>query len=156
MRLGGYDYSRAGAYFITACAGDRKCLFGVIEEDEMHLNHIGNSVESCWLEIPAHFPNAALDAFVAMPNHVHGILLLNNVGAGHARPLPVIIGSFKSAVTRQAGFSVWQRSYRERILRNETELNQARRYIDDNPARWSADKDNPANVHRATFVPNRR
>jgi len=93
---------------------------------------------------PKHFPNAALDEFVVMPNHLHGIVLLD-VGAGHARPLPVITGSFKSAVSRQAGFSVWQRSYWDHIIRSEDELNQARRYIADNPSRWSTDKENPSN-----------
>jgi hypothetical protein len=60
-----------------------------------------------------------------MPNHLHGILLLGDELAGHARPLPVIVGSFKSAVSRLAGFPVWQRSYWDRIIRSEAELNQA-------------------------------
>jgi len=147
MRLASYDYSRAGAYFVTVCVRDRKCLFGAIEAEEMCSTRIGQTVASCWLEIPKHFPNAALDEFVIMPNHLHGIILLNDVVAGHARPLPVIIGSLKTAVSRQAGVSVWQRSYWERIIRSEAELNQARRYIEENPARWPADKENPANAH---------
>ena len=144
MRFAGYDYSRAGAYFVTVCALDRKCLFGASESDELRSTVIGQIVASCWIEIPKHFPNAALDEFVVTPNHLHGIVLLD-VGAGHARPLPVITGPFKSAVSRQAGFSVWQRSYWDHIIRSEDELNQARRYIPDNPSRWSTDKENPSN-----------
>jgi len=135
MRLADYDYSRAGAYFVTLCAVDRKCLFGEVVADEMRLNQIGSVVVSCWGEIPKHFPNVTLDEFAVMPNHLHGILLL----AGHARPLPVIVGSFKSAVSRLAGFPVWQRSYWDRIIRSEAELNQARRYTWENPSRWSTD-----------------
>ena len=71
-----------------------------------------------------------------MPNHLHGILLLGDAVAGHARPLPVIVGSFKSAVSRLAGFPVWQRSYWDRIICSEAELNQARRYTGENPSRW--------------------
>ena len=137
MRLADYDYSRVGAYFITICAVDRKCLFGQIGADEMRLNQIGSVVASCWGEIPKHF-RVTLDEFVVMPNRLHGILLL----AGHARPLPVIVGSFKPAVSRQAGFSVWQRSYWDRIIRSEAALNRARRYIEENPLRWSTDRDN--------------
>lgn len=139
IRLAGYDYSRAGAYFVTLCAVDRKCLFGAIVADEMRLNQSGTVVVSCWGEIPKHFPHVTLDEFVVMPNHLHGILLLEDVMAGHARPLPVIVGSFKSAVSRLAGFPVWQRSYWDRIIRSEAELNQARRYIGENPSRWSTD-----------------
>jgi putative transposase len=65
-----------------------------------------------------------------MPNHLHGILLLG---------VPVIVGSFKSEVSRLAGFPVWQRSYWDRIIRSEAELNQARRYTGENPSRWSID-----------------
>jgi len=136
IRLAGCDYSRVGAYFVTLCAVDRKCLFGEIVADAMRLNQIGTVVASCWGEIPKHFPNVTLDEFVVMPNHLHGILLLGDAVAGHARPLPVIVGSFKSAVSRLAGFPVWQRSYWDRIIRSEAELNQARRYTGENPSRW--------------------
>ena len=86
-------------------------------------NAIADVVKSCWSDIPIHFPYITLDAFVLMPNRLHGILVFDEpVGAGHARPLPVVIGSFKSAVSRLVGCSIWQRSYWERVLRNENEL----------------------------------
>ena len=92
-------------YFVTLCAVDRKCLFGEIVDDEMRLNQIGTVVASCWGEIPKRFPNVTLDEFVVMPNHLHGILLLGDAVAGHARPLTVIVGSFKSAVSRFPGLA---------------------------------------------------
>jgi len=77
-----------------------------------------------------------------MPNHLHGILLFTEpVVAGHARPLPIVIGSFKSAVSRCVGSSIWQRSYWERVIRDENELNALRYYIDDNPFHWPTDKE---------------
>jgi REP element-mobilizing transposase RayT len=103
---------------------------------------MARAITSRWKAIPDHFPYVTLDAFVIMPNHLHGILLFTEpVGAGHARPLPVVIGSFKSATSRQVGSSIWQRSYWERVLRNEHELNTARHYIDDNPFHYSQDKE---------------
>ncbi|MCX8048287.1 MAG: transposase [Methylohalobius sp.] len=83
IRLKGYDYSQAGAYFITICTRDRVCLFGEIVAGEMRLNDMGRIVETVWKEIPASYPGAAIDAFVVMPNHIHGIIL---VGAPFMAP----------------------------------------------------------------------
>jgi REP element-mobilizing transposase RayT len=84
IRLKGYDYSQAGAYFITLCVQDRECLFGSVVDDEMQLNEHGQIVWDVWYDLPNHVSNVVLDAFVVMPNHVHGILIINDgvVGAG--------------------------------------------------------------------------
>jgi putative transposase len=74
IRLKGYDYTQPGAYFVTLVTHERMPLFGEIVNGEMRLNDIGRVAERCWLDIPSHFPHVALDAFVIMPNHVHGIL----------------------------------------------------------------------------------
>jgi putative transposase len=74
IRLKGYDYTQPGAYFVTLVTYERMPLFGEIVNGEMRLNDIGRVAERCWLDIPSHFPHVALDAFVIMPNHVHGIL----------------------------------------------------------------------------------
>jgi putative transposase len=138
-RLPGYDYSSAGAYFITVCAYRRALLF----------NHAkaAAAVEACWEEIPSHYP-VDPDAFVVMPNHVHGILLFTR--AGHARPLQIVVGSFKSATARAInglrntpGASVWQRGYYERVIRSDNELETFREYIASNPTAWDADPENP-------------
>ena len=74
IRLKGYDYSQPGAYFITICTANRACLFGEVVDGNMQLNPMGHIARQCWLAIPDHFPNTALDEFIIMPNHVHGII----------------------------------------------------------------------------------
>ena len=82
IRLKGYDYSKAGAYFVTMCSWQRECLFGEIDNDVMVLNECGRIVESVWCGLPEHFPNIHLDEFIIMPNHFHGIIFINeSVGA---------------------------------------------------------------------------
>ena len=96
IRLKGYDYSQPGAYFITICTYRRACLLGDVIEGDMHLNPLGNMAWQCWQAIPDHFPHAVLDAFVVMPNHVHGIVWIVDglnpsaamVGANDHSPLP--------------------------------------------------------------------
>lgn len=83
IRLKGYDYSSAGAYFITICVKKRKCLFGDICTGEMILNDFGKIIAYHWKNIPSHFHNAKLDEFVVMPNHFHGILWLVDDGNLH-------------------------------------------------------------------------
>ena len=78
IRLKGYDYSQNGLYFITICTFDRECLFGEIINKKMILNDAGKAANECWLKIPEHFPNAVLHEHVVMPNHVHGIIELND------------------------------------------------------------------------------
>ncbi|MHB1481378.1 MAG: transposase [Bellilinea sp.] len=87
IRLPGYDYNQAGAYFTTLCTHNREHLFGEIVNGEMVLNEIGQIVHDQWLQIPARFIHVELDAFVVMPNHFHAIMIINHpepVGAGLA------------------------------------------------------------------------
>jgi REP element-mobilizing transposase RayT len=79
IRLQGYDYSQPGIYFITLCTYNRECLFGEILNGEMRLNEFGKMTNQCWLEIPNHFPQTELDEFVIMPDHIHGIIILNDI-----------------------------------------------------------------------------
>ncbi len=79
IRLKGYDYSQAGAYFITICTQDRACLFGDVVDGVIRLDEAGQMIQSVWDEIPAFYPGVDTDTFVVMPNHVHGIIVL--VGA---------------------------------------------------------------------------
>lgn len=80
IRLKDYDYSQPGAYFITVCTKNRQCIFGNITGGAMILNVGGNVVQQCWQGIPLHYPNVSLDVFVVMPDHVHGIILINERG----------------------------------------------------------------------------
>jgi putative transposase len=100
VRLKGYDYSRAGLYFITVCAYKHGLLFGDVVGNKMCLNENGEFVNKCWQEISNHYPNVVLDEFVIMPNHIHGIIQIidnntriqnnqngENVGAQNIEPL---------------------------------------------------------------------
>jgi REP element-mobilizing transposase RayT len=92
IRLRDYEYSRAGAYFVTICAWQRECLFGEAVPGELRLNRAGEIVRECWDALPDHFPNVELDEFIVMPNHIHGIIVLtdggNPVGARFIAPNP--------------------------------------------------------------------
>jgi REP element-mobilizing transposase RayT len=81
-RLQGYDYRSNGAYFVTICSAQREWIFGEIVEGRMMLSAIGIIAARMWDEIPGHFPHIELDAFVIMPNHVHGILVFGDVSVG--------------------------------------------------------------------------
>ena len=158
VRLRDYDYAQAGVYFVTINTRQRECFFGEAEDGDMQLNDMGIIAKACWEGIDQHCMNVILDAFVIMPNHVHGVLV--NVGAQHAAPLQsyqptpgslgAIIRSYKSAVTKNInqrlgtpGAPIWQRSYYEHIIRDESELRQIRAYIKQNPARWAEDEYHP-------------
>ncbi|MGK0617738.1 transposase [Meiothermus cerbereus] len=96
IRLRGYDYTQAGAYFITICTHGRECLFGEVADDEMHLNEYGRIVRDVWFDLPNHVSNVVLDAFVVMPNHVHGVVVIVNggvVGVGSVGVGSVGVGS---------------------------------------------------------------
>jgi len=85
-RLRGYDYGQTGGYFVTICVQDQKCLLGKIIDGRLQLNEIEKIVVECWNRIPQHFFSAELDICVVMPNHIHGIIILNVVGARLPRP----------------------------------------------------------------------
>lgn len=76
IRLKEYDYTLPGAYFVTICTEKRKCLFGEISNDTMQLNKSGTIIHTCWNNIPKHFVHARLDAYIIMPNHIHGIIII--------------------------------------------------------------------------------
>ncbi len=164
IRLKGYDYSNDGCYFITICTKDRECLFGEVRNKKMILNNAGFVARKCWLGIPNHFPNIILNEFITMPNHVHGILVIDNaVGVQNFEPLrrnrfqkiiPRSIGSiirgYKIGVTKWFRqntdcYDVWQRLYYDHIIRNERSLDCIREYIRNNPGNWKSDRNNILN-----------
>lgn len=153
IRLKGYDYSHPGAYFITICVKNRECIFGEIVDGSMVLNNVGEIVEKCWNDLPDHYMNIILDSHVIMPNHFHGIIVIDDVPlvwAGlkpaHTRGLPEFVRALKTFSARRinksrqtTGIPVWQRNYYEHIIRDEAELNGIRQYISDNPKNWESD-----------------
>lgn len=80
MRLRDYDYAQAGAYFVTIVAMDRACLFGEVVSGEMLPNEFGRIVQTVWDGLPDHYSNVECDAFIVMPNHVHGVIVLADDG----------------------------------------------------------------------------
>ena len=78
IRLKGYDYTAPGAYFVTICTHDHVCTFGEVVEGDMRLNAYGRVVDTYWSRIPRHFPHVTLDAWVVMPNHIHGIIVITD------------------------------------------------------------------------------
>lgn len=82
IRLPGYDYSQAGAYYVTIVAQARECLFGEVDNGEMKLSQYGQIVQSAWFDLPKHYRHLELDAFCIMPNHIHAILVLIEFGRG--------------------------------------------------------------------------
>ena len=163
IRLKGYDYSQAGAYFVTIVAWQRECLFGEVVDGEMQLNDFGKIIDETWQWLENQYPYVELGARVVMPNHSHGILMIDVFGRGVSRtaptepikrkPLGRLIGAFKTVSTKQInllrdteGQVVWQRNYYERIIRDEREMDRIHRYIESNPSQWADDDENPANL----------
>ncbi|MCJ7531213.1 MAG: hypothetical protein MUO64_09305 [Anaerolineales bacterium] len=161
---------RPGGYFVTLVTHRRECLFGQILDGEIVLNPFGEIVLEEWEQSPQIRQELDMDAFVVMPNHMHGIVFIrdmekhddvlgaHDVGApGRAplqqrqpRSLGAFIAGYKSVVTKRVNqirgmqyIPLWQRNYYEHIIRNEIELKRMRRYILENPMRWDLDDENP-------------
>jgi putative transposase len=81
IRLQNYDYKRSGAYFVTMVTQNRACLFGDVVDGRLQLNDAAQMIQAIWDQLPEHYPSVETDAFVIMPNHVHGIIALVGVGA---------------------------------------------------------------------------
>jgi REP element-mobilizing transposase RayT len=160
IRLKGYDYGLNGAYYITICSYQKQYLFGEIVEGNMERNLLGDTVEAVWYRLPLHFKFIELDAFIVMPNHIHGIIVIQNQAlekAAHDSQYPhgtmpeslgAIVQNFKSISTRKINFlcgdrlKIWQRNYYEHIIRNENSYQKIRQYILDNPRNWEQDENN--------------
>ena len=164
LRLKNFDYTRAGAYFITISTKNRRNMFGQIRNGELVLSEKGMVVQEEWLNLPDLRLGVELDEFVVMPNHFHAILWLPKEKLGTASRAPTveqfgqpvsgslssIIRGYKSGVTKringmvhQTGKTVWLRSFYEHVIRNDKSLNRIRDYIESNPLRWELDKENP-------------
>lgn len=160
IRLKGYDYALAGAYFVTICTQGRACWFGEVVDGQTRLNLAGETINTMWLGLPKRFSGIAMDIHVVMPNHLHGIVSIKPVGAQFIAPQTTnpgainrvnLVRAFKAVTTRAIRQTVsaefaWQRNYYERILRSEESLNRVRQYILDNPRRWAYDRENPAAI----------
>ncbi len=148
IRLKDFDYSCPNWYYVTICTHKRECIFGSIVgarrgSPAMKLNSYGKIIQKIWQSIPQHH-NIILDTHQIMPNHMHGIIIINHTGEPRLAPtLGAIIGYFKSECTKEIRrtihdpiFTLWQRNYYEHIIRDNQELTHIRQYISDNPKNW--------------------
>jgi putative transposase len=149
-RLAEFDYTTPGAYFVTICTWRKRSLFGQVQERKVRLSEVGKIVEKEWLRTAENRQYVDLDAHIVMPNHIHGLILIREhlPPSGPCSPslrhsLSAIIGGFKAAASRRIAMSeaahrgaVWQRSYYERVIRNDREMKAVREYIANNPAHW--------------------
>lgn len=159
IRLPGYDYASAGAYFVTICTQVRHPWFGHVQQGQLQQNIAGNAIMETWRDLLLYFSHIALDEAILMPDHFHGILWITGDDAGARQPvvgrtagtadgsLGRCMQAFKSLSTnvyirgvKELGWEpfagrLWQRNYYERIIRHD-ELETTREYIVSNPLRW--------------------
>jgi len=172
-RLADFDYGTNGAYFVTMCAQFRRSLFGEVRDGSVIQTPLGRIVESEWNELPRHYDHAVCDVSVVMPNHFHGVLFLlrsgdaangattsdahtascvttRSFGRVAAGSVSSVIRSFKAGVTRRARAElgiieqIWQPNFYEHVIRNDEDLYNIRKYIQENPLKWELDAENPA------------
>jgi REP element-mobilizing transposase RayT len=164
-RLRGYDYAQAGAYFVTLCVAGRLSLLGQVTAGEIHLSPAGTMVAEVWSGLDRHYP-VGVDAFVVMPTHVHGILVLgedcdgDGLRHGSTAPAPslslsTLVQRFKTFTQHEYGRGVasqgwprysgrlWQQRFYDHVVRSERDLAAIREYIANNPLQWQLDRENP-------------
>lgn len=146
IRLLGYDYASCGAYFCTVCLSEHDISLwdnaGAdfdLTNNPPTLSEYGKTVEIGINNISAYYPHIVVDKYCIMPNHIHLIIFILPDVNGRmisAPTLSTVIGQMKRCVSKQIGFSAWQKSFNDRIIRNEKEYREAWEYIDANPMRW--------------------
>ena len=135
-RLRQFDYSLPYYYFVTICTWEKRCLFW----QSGALSEYGHIAKQGFEEMTVHFPDLVVDKYVVMPNHVHGIVILNRPTSN----LSTAIGLYKSYVTKQihrldSHCRVWQTSFHDHVIRNQRDYERIWLYIEGNPARWKED-----------------
>ena len=153
IRLPEWDYASPGAYFVTICVERREITLGEVVEGQMVLSPFGQVAADSWLWLAQQYPYVDLDEWVLMPDHFHGIIVIQAPDLTptpiKVKPLGRLVGAFKTVSTKEInrlcetpGVPFWQRAYYDRVIRNANELDGVRRYIRDNPARWAAGREN--------------
>jgi len=157
IRLKEYDYSFPGWYYVTICTKNFNSWFGRVKNGIVEYNQLGEIAKNYFAEIPEHFKNTEIDEFIIMPNHAHGIIIINNTvgtrdrvtlrrfGNTEKDSLSMIINQYKGSVTRFArknGYKdfFWQTRFYEHVIRNDNDLHRIRTYIKNNPLKWEIDE----------------
>ena len=148
-RLGEFHYGSGYSYFITVCTKDRVRILSditvgediILPQTKVNLTNYGQIVENALLSIPNYYEGASIDEYVIMPNHIHFILTIRNNGRMISSPtMSTIVGQFKRASSKTAGFSLWQRSFYDHVIRNRQDYEETRKYIFENPQNWEKDE----------------
>lgn len=162
-RLQGYDYSRNALYFVTSCVQDMMSYFGEIKDNEMLLNEYGKIAHQQWQWLEQQYPYVVLHSFVVMPNHMHGIIEIDDttVPVTKIKSLSELMGAYKTTTSKQIHLAAgtdstdnctdrsrpvpaatfkWQRSFHDHIIRNEESYLRISYYIKNNPLNWKEDK----------------
>jgi putative transposase len=160
-----WDYAANGYYFVTICTQNRECFFSEVEGNEMYLSAIGEIVAEEWYKTAQIRPNVELDEWIVMPNHLHGIIVIKNqfletkrfhrnVSTARLKSdsLGAIVGQFKSVCTKRIrgeGFASfgWQTRFYDSIIRQQTSLENVRKYIVNNPRKWELDRHNDTKLY---------
>ena len=147
IRLSDYDYSTPGAYFVTICTKDRKCILSnltvgadALGGPHLQLTDTGKIVEQYILSTHR-MTSFCVDKYVVMPNHIH--MLLRIEGGPPRASAPTVsdaVGALKRLVNRRIGHDIWQRSFHEHVIRNEQDYREIWEYIDQNPVKWVEDR----------------
>ena len=157
IRLSEYDYSQSGLYFVTVCVNKKRCILweksvgaDIIRPRETEcfdykLSKYGETVKTAIENIGIHYPNVIVDKYSIMPNHIHMILFIEETDGRiiSAPTISVVVGQMKRWVSRKVGFSIWQKSFYEHIIRNEKSYREIWEYIDKNPLKYIWKKNNP-------------
>ena len=140
-RIPEYDYTREGYWFITICTAGKKNLFW----ERNGLNDLGRIAQQEFADLGNRYHRLQMDKFVVMPNHIHAIIVIGCDGKEDVLPdLNVVVGQYKAGVSRKIhkivpDLPVWQRSYYDHGIRNQTDYEKIWAYIDGNPQRWTDD-----------------
>ena len=138
-RLANYNYSDNGLYFITICCQQKENYFWETDKSDngtIKLTEAGKITAGTIESIQERYKNTRVDNYVVMPNHVHFIIELSDSEAN----LSVIINQLKGLVSRRLGYSPWQRSFHDHIIRGEKDYEMIWNYIEANPSKWDEDK----------------
>lgn len=149
LRIESFDYSSAGAYFVTVCTANRKNLFwdnvkiscnsvgaDSIRPQDVPLSPIGSLAEDAISQISEHYEHISVDNYCIMPDHVHILLRITPTTSGVSVELSTVIASLKRWVSRQVGRPIWQKSYYDHVIRGQRDYNEIWQYIEENPLKY--------------------
>lgn len=148
-RLNEFDYSTPNAYFVTVCTHELRNLFwetvgAVIGRPwDAPLTEVGKIVWQSIEDIPKHYPAVTVDHFAVMPNHIHILLQIHSDSNGRPMTAPtvaMVVNQTKGAVTKKAGFTVWQKGFYDHVVRGESDYREIWEYIEGNPGKWEEDR----------------